>query len=269
MNKIWYHADCNDGFTAAALASRNWPKAELTPVKYDSPPPAYGAGDKILIVDFSYPRQVLEEIKNTVTELQVIDHHKTAEEALRGLSYCWFDMSRCGAGLVDEYLRRQYSSNHGLEMIEDRDLWTQRYKETAAFTAGLGLVDKEVEPWLHAVLNNWADTIEKGEVVLEYQKRTIELMIRDRYISTLHGVPVVMLNANSLISDLGQRLLEVEAAAQVAAIWYEDGDGKVKVSLRTRGDFDCTGIAKEFGGGGHKAAAGFTIGAHSWYGRLR
>ena len=44
--------------------------------------------------------------------------------------------------------------------------------------------------------------------------------------------------------------------SQVAAIFVEQPDGHVKVSLRSRGDVDVSAIAEEFGGGGHKAAAG-------------
>lgn len=35
--------------------------------------------------------------------------------------------------------------------------------------------------------------------------------------------------------------------------------GKFQYSLRSRGDFDVSAIAKKFGGGGHKNAAGFNV----------
>ena len=41
-------------------------------------------------------------------------------------------------------------------------------------------------------------------------------------------------------------------------LWYVDSAGKVRVSLRSEGDYDVSGIAKRYGGGGHKNAAGFT-----------
>jgi len=46
--------------------------------------------------------------------------------------------------------------------------------------------------------------------------------------------------------------------SKVALLLYEDGDGKIKGSLRTeKDDIDVSQIAKEYGGGGHKKAAGF------------
>jgi bifunctional oligoribonuclease and PAP phosphatase NrnA len=43
---------------------------------------------------------------------------------------------------------------------------------------------------------------------------------------------------------------------QVAVILVEQPKGGFKISLRSRCDLDCSKIAEQFGGGGHKAAAG-------------
>jgi nanoRNase/pAp phosphatase (c-di-AMP/oligoRNAs hydrolase) len=43
------------------------------------------------------------------------------------------------------------------------------------------------------------------------------------------------------------------------ATWFKDKDGNVRWSLRSIGDYDVSIIAKQFKGGGHKNAAGFTL----------
>jgi len=48
-------------------------------------------------------------------------------------------------------------------------------------------------------------------------------------------------------------------SVQIAALMREPKPGKVRVSLRSRGDFDVAEVARHFGGGGHKNAAGCTI----------
>ncbi len=58
--------------------------------------------------------------------------------------------------------------------------------------------------------------------------------------------------------DVVNRLLSV-AGVEVAAIFVELESELVKVSLRSRTDFDVRQIAQEFGGGGHRAAAGVRI----------
>ena len=48
--------------------------------------------------------------------------------------------------------------------------------------------------------------------------------------------------------------------SKVALLLYDYGDGRIKGSLRTeKDDVDVSQIAKEYGGGGHKRAAGFKI----------
>ena len=54
------------------------------------------------------------------------------------------------------------------------------------------------------------------------------------------------------------RLLE-EKQAQFVASYFQRGDGRWQFSLRSRSDFDCSAVAKLFGGGGHKQAAGFDV----------
>lgn len=49
------------------------------------------------------------------------------------------------------------------------------------------------------------------------------------------------------------------AGVELAALFIEEGNGEVKVSLRSNSRVDVSRIAQLFGGGGHARAAGFTI----------
>ncbi len=46
---------------------------------------------------------------------------------------------------------------------------------------------------------------------------------------------------------------------EAAMILVEQPDGRCKLSLRSRGALDCSRLAEQFGGGGHRAAAGATL----------
>lgn len=46
---------------------------------------------------------------------------------------------------------------------------------------------------------------------------------------------------------------------RIAALLREGKPGKIRVSLRSRGTYDVTTVAREFGGGGHKNAAGCSL----------
>jgi phosphoesterase RecJ-like protein len=52
-------------------------------------------------------------------------------------------------------------------------------------------------------------------------------------------------------------LLMIKSAA-VLGLLREEDDGRIKVSLKSKGVCPVSGIAKEFGGGGHEFASGFT-----------
>ncbi len=58
--------------------------------------------------------------------------------------------------------------------------------------------------------------------------------------------------------DIINMTLAVEGA-EAAAIFVELSDGTVKVSFRGRKQLDCSRLAEQFGGGGHRAAAGATV----------
>jgi phosphoesterase RecJ-like protein len=58
--------------------------------------------------------------------------------------------------------------------------------------------------------------------------------------------------------DVINTLLTV-AGSEVAVLFVELDQNKTKVSFRSRTDFDVCAIAAQFGGGGHRAAAGVTV----------
>lgn len=58
--------------------------------------------------------------------------------------------------------------------------------------------------------------------------------------------------------DLVNEALHI-ADVSTSLIFIELPNGKVKVSFRSRGAIDCNQVARQFGGGGHVAAAGATL----------
>lgn len=106
---VIYHADCNDGLTAAWVVKQAFAAGvDLYPAKYQQPPPDV-TGREVVIVDFSYKRSVLLEMAQKAESILILDHHKSAEEDLRGIGevasniIAQFDMERSGAGLAWDY----------------------------------------------------------------------------------------------------------------------------------------------------------------------
>jgi phosphoesterase RecJ-like protein len=59
-------------------------------------------------------------------------------------------------------------------------------------------------------------------------------------------------------SEFTTPLLAVDGV-RVAILFRELGNGKVKVSLRSKGELDVQRMASEFGGGGHRNASGIVM----------
>ena len=69
-------------------------------------------------------------------------------------------------------------------------------------------------------------------------------------------VPVLIQHIDDLASDLGHEL--ANKSGTFGLVWSMAGDGQIHCSLRSNGDYDVSAIAKAFGGGGHRNAAGFS-----------
>ncbi|HRR27704.1 MAG TPA: DHHA1 domain-containing protein, partial [Acidobacteriota bacterium] len=46
---------------------------------------------------------------------------------------------------------------------------------------------------------------------------------------------------------------------RISLFFRQEGDGGYRVSLRSKGDLDVGKVARSFGGGGHRNAAGLTL----------
>src|SRR5947199_8253136 len=97
---VLYHAECTDGFGAAWAIWKRYPSAEFIPSDHGFPPPVSCAGRRVVLVDFSYSRPILQEMAKEATAFQVLDDDITAQEALRGLPYVHCDLHKSRAGLA-------------------------------------------------------------------------------------------------------------------------------------------------------------------------
>ncbi len=101
---VLYHAHCADGFGAAWAAWKRFgAEARYLAVQHGAPAPSLPEGSEVYILDFAYTRAETETIRRRAASLRVIDHHRTAEEELRGLDYATFDNRKSGAVLSWEF----------------------------------------------------------------------------------------------------------------------------------------------------------------------
>lgn len=295
-NVVLYHAHCNDGFGAAWAISKKWPDASFIAVSHGDAPLYINNHDNVLIVDFSYPRDILVKMSSIVNSIVVLDHHKTAKEALSEFDdtaedgssvtamelgrllqdgtidfdhlknlnlppiMAVFDMDRSGARMAWEFAHGDLRIPDLILHIEDRDLWQFGMHGTREIHAGLRLLPRTFDAWEEAaqdlfVVHGDGDTILRAE-----RARLIEALDAAYTMSIAgHVVPACNLML-SFASDGAHELLTRNPSAPFAVVWQLIGNGQVQFSLRSEDRrADVSEIAKLFGGGGHRNAAGFKI----------
>lgn len=260
---VLYHKNCADG-TASALAAYEYFGDNATYI-----PVMYGEGvvgelnfnSTVYLVDFSYPPEQLDELTQD-REVIVLDHHKTAQETLLGygkLSDMIFDMKRSGAMITWQYFHPNRPAPKLFHYIQDRDLWNWEYEETKPISAYLQTVGHDnFRAWIPFLDDNIFDSIlDKGNAISQYQDKCVENNTKGFYQGVLpDGTEIWMTNQGHLISETCNAFLEQNEDIEVCCCWFIVNGKKIVFSFRSKGDFDCSMIAKRLGGGGHKNAAG-------------
>lgn len=166
MDLIIYHEDCADGFCAAYVASKKWPKATFLPQNYGIALPTEAVtGKDVLVLDFSWDkREDNIKLAGLAKSFRILDHHKMAKETLEGLDFATFDVTRSGAGLAWDYIFGVDTNEKIGEIIvppsprpwyvdyaEDRDLWRWTLPRSHAVNAYMGSVKREFHIWKNMI----------------------------------------------------------------------------------------------------------------------
>ena len=266
---VLYHADA-DGFASAYCAWRVFGRkdTDYLSTNYGEAVVDVDKYDKIVMLDFSYKRSVLEEMNYLLGEgnLLVLDHHKSAEEDLEGLDYCRFDGSKSGATLSWAYFNN-YNPHVKcpplLLYVEDFDLWKFQMGESTRNIAACleARASASFEEW-HEWITDWpfwsAHLHNEGAAIVRFQDEVVKRVTNTAHVQTwvvdgkIVDIPIV--NTRECISRIGN----VMAKGHPFAASYFDVGGNRHWSLRSDDNgWDVSEVAKMKGGGGHKNAAGF------------
>lgn len=270
-----YHGNCADGFGAAWVVRRYFNReVDFHHGVYGQEPPDV-AGREVIMVDFSYKRPVLERMAMSAKMILILDHHKTAAEDLAGYRrpiwgaqnmsegiWAEFDMDRSGAGLTWDFFYPGKPRPKLLDHIEDRDLWRFALPRTRAIQAAVFSFPYEWDAWdalMESGEEDLRDLAMEGEAIDRKMLKDIAELLgvatREMVIGG-HKVPVVNL-PYTMASEAAGKLAQ---DAPFAAAYFDRADARV-FSLRSRGagGLDVSTIAKGYGGGGHRNAAGFQM----------
>jgi oligoribonuclease NrnB/cAMP/cGMP phosphodiesterase (DHH superfamily) len=289
---VAYHANCIDGYTAAWVAHTKLiaegEKVEFLPMTYNDL--SYEEllhevkscnPKELYILDFSLPMETLEKLCKEYNETEVIllDHHKTAFErySLNDGPFTsdsklevliWgagvrLDMSKSGAGLAWDYFNTGLPRPAIVNYVEDYDLWKfEMGDETRYINKYLSYALKNMDIWTamaHVMENNLFSALEQGKVLYDRFIDKVDELVQDAVHMTLGDFQCLAVQCEgSYTNEVGNRLAKKEGI-DIGLTYRIDGyDATIKWSARSIGDIDVSTLAANFGGGGHKNAAGFT-----------
>lgn len=283
---IVYHDPCVDGFSSAYIA---WQylvylnlalpeEIKLIPATYQDELNTIAKArdcDSLYIVDFSLPPEYLEVLSEGHVNIRMFDHHKTAIDAytkgtkieyrnvkghirLQDNINFFYDLEECGASLIYKTL---YNTTHlptWVSYVKDRDLWIKALPHTDEIAAVMQMLPKTIEAYsgvIKELESNFPTVANGGEAILAYKAFLVDAACERAVPITLAGKEGLVTDSEyALASEIGNKLATQSGTYGVLRC----GDN---YSLRSVGDYDVSEIAKEFGGGGHKNAAGFTLDA--------
>lgn len=265
--------------------------ADMNHVLASNNVPAPDDGTTIYILDFSFSLDVMEWLMREVSSVIWLDHHKTAFEmwcdGIPASGRCvvtkqheddpqphhiMLDNNKSGALLAWEYFHPGAEIPKLIQRIDDRDRWQFALPNSKEIHAFL----QSCQPWtfekwarlIDAPESVWNGALLAGEGILRTQNQHVQQMAKnfqkckiwshcgdphdERNLFEYEGLAV---NACLHQSELGHEL--ANQSGTYGLIWHIGQDGRAKCSLRSNGDYDVSAIAKTFGGGGHRNAAGF------------
>lgn len=251
----------------------------------------------VYILDFSFPREAMQYIFAHAKRVVWLDHHKTAfemwcekyEKGMRvhqnignpDVHELILDDNKSGALLAWEWFHPDTEVPLLIQHIDDRDRWQWKLEGSAEIHAALG----SMQPWsfeqwkrefLPAAMGKpnlsfeatarYSDLMKQGAAILRAQKQHVERMAKQARKCEIAGpidpnkhmppfYPGLAVNASIHQSEVGHEL--ANQSGTYGLVWYVGSDLRVRCSLRSNGEYDVSAVARAFGGGGHRNAAGF------------
>ena len=266
---ILYHANCFDGLHAAAVAhAALGDEAEYHAVNYENPKTDFSESD-IVFLDVVYKAPEMQQLLDQGNRIIIVDHH---HDNLKGIEHLGIETFKTegesGASLAWQFFNGEAQMPLAVQHAKDYDLWTFSLDNTNAFVAQQGTLPMDIPTYkaLQSLAGEEYDAfVAKGQSILTYKNSIVAAMASRAVPVKLMGFSGHVVNGPyELASEIGNQICN-ERGGDFAIVWFQQENGKAKLSLRSNDGSAPQQIAKKlFGGGGHERASG----AHCEMGKL-
>lgn len=280
--KCFYHSADLDGHCSGAIVKQKYPECEMIGVNHGQDFPfgslAQDGQEIVFLVDFCLQPFGNMEALNAQCNLVWIDHHATGsidEAQARGFiagGGQLIEVGRAGCELTWEYI---YGANvpppHAVWLLGRYDVWEHGSDEDILpFQYGMRQFTNTLPDntgfWAGVFSHDylWEKIADTGRTLLSYETSQNEKFCKAYAFETYikhdgYDVFAICANRGFTNSKLFDSVYDPDRHhIMMTFIRLKPPARKWTVSLySTREDVDCGAIAKAYGGGGHKGAAGF------------
>jgi oligoribonuclease NrnB/cAMP/cGMP phosphodiesterase (DHH superfamily) len=169
-----------------------------------------------------------------------------------------FAIEHSGAMLTWNHFFPEQEPPSLLRHIEDRDLWRFALQSTRQIQACVFSFPYDFDVWDALMTARLDDLAREGQAIERKHFKDIRELLAETTREMViggHRVPVANL-PYTMSSDAGHELAK---GRPFAACYFDTPNGRV-FSLRSRNEGeDVSEVAKQYGGGGHRNAAGFRV----------
>lgn len=211
----------------------------------------------------TYEKEILEKIELFSGKRIVIDHHITDREEEKSIS--WVDPQKAATGILIYYLIK----NMNVELNEEiaYNLYTALIVDTGnfqfdntteeAFLIARELVKAGAKPSYiyEQCFESWGES--RFKLFLK-MLNNLELL-PPLAVSYISKEDFQETHTTEPDTERFVEFIRILKDINLTALFREIEKDFIKVSLRSKGNIDVSSIAREFGGGGHKNAAGYRI----------
>ncbi len=256
---VIYHKNCLDGFGAAWAAWRALKdEGDYFGVEPRELPNKIIKNKIIYFLDTTPSLEGIKFLQKRGNHLVVLDHHISNQENIQKTDEYNFSLDHSGAALSWFYFHPKKKIPKLLAYIEDYDLWRFKLPWTKEIITAIQFVDYDFQKWEKLARDlekkkTFNQYLKKGKLLIEYEKKIVEKILKNSQKVKINGHRGLAINSPILEDSLGDFLRK---KIGLGIVWRVEKD-KIKVSLRSNSKIDVSKIAKKFGGGGHKKAAGF------------
>ncbi len=259
---VFYHKNCLDGFTSAWAAWKKFgAKAEYIGLDPRRPAVPNLKKREIFFLDIVCSESDLKKLVKENKSVTVVDHHISRKDMVHFATDAVFSLEHSGAVLSWKHFHPNKKIPRLLLHIEDYDLWRFKLPHTKESNAALGIHTFDFREWGRVIADfenpaKRKSFFETGKILVNADRHTAKKIVDAAEQVLFFGKRALAANSPVLHSEIGHEM--IRRGFPIGIIWKEE-NGDIDVSLRSKKEVDASKIAKKFGGGGHKNAAGFRL----------